>query len=255
MRLGLQARCRAAIHVLGMCSHLAAVQGCLEKTSAGAQSNPSGAADDGELGISALYASDVRSSRVLYEDDFDEPSSVWARGGWPGGWALEEGALVHQLPCYDPYAWGAVQAVATVAAANLVARVQILLLSPFECASSGAGLMVRKEDILETVPDYHMCILGPSDSSSEDAALQLVHRIGGGFGDVLLGFVRSPMPLEEWFSLELVAEGSDLTCRVLGYPLLTVTGYDASPYAGSSGVVAEGATARFDNFSVAAIED
>lgn len=59
----------------------------------------------------------------------------------------------------------------------------------------------------------------------------------------------------EWADVEVLAVGSDLTCRVTGdFGVLEVSGTDPEPRAGVVGISDWGGWARFDDFAVFSLD-
>lgn len=192
-------------------------------------------------------AADGAKPVVLHEDDFSGAVSSLTGDGF-GLWSLVDGALVQQSSClFD--AWSTAIAIGkSWLDVEVAAKARIDGL----CAGSPrsyAGVTARVDALSCELAAYYYCIV--------DAAgfLELA-RIGKGCKPVLAS--QKPLttlpPLGSWVALSLRAVGGQLSCTLTGSGApLTVGLSDPAPLgAGSAGVTASNAQARFDTFVVLA---
>ncbi len=201
-----------------------------------------GPSDQDGDGIGDEFDPDPGSSQqATWSDDFESGGlDGWTPGG--GEWGLtDDGEVVQTGTCRDDS--GQLLSANGVDLADLYVRVDLLQLPSPGCglANFAPGLFVRGAD-----GSYLACTIGLDPQYG--TFLDLVRYDGR---EERLDQAESEVVQEGWLTMELVADGTDVTCRAVG---LSVAAYDTSGAAGAAGLYTMESPALFDNFAVFAIE-
>src|SRR5262249_11988072 len=130
------------------------------------------------------------------------------------------------------------------------ARVQLVPGCDVSLANYAPGLVVRYEESAcysSTRCSYIACQAG---WEAESGSMISIVRGDATGGESDVQTTTSSQQLEGWFTLELSAVGSDVTCAVTEVPELSVAYLDESMKTGTVGLFVEMTQGMFDDFEV-----
>ncbi|MBI2898214.1 MAG: hypothetical protein HYY06_31985 [Deltaproteobacteria bacterium] len=180
----------------------------------------------------------------ILEEDFDEGAPDGWHSEGDGRWGVtNDGQLVQTAG--DCGADDSTFGPADVSAQDVFAQVEISHLGgEGPCGGGrGAGIGIRRADGSEVTCRIAANRIGEPENffTLDDEQSELA-------------YAEEHVALPEWVTLQLVAIGTDLSCRVVGLDGLEISGFDATPTPGSVALATGGAAALFDNLRLVSLD-